>query len=170
MPASPSSSCGAIRSPWRHYDSEGGQPSATDAGTLTTATDGTSEMGSVFHDPPTGADGHLQEDTISKMVSTSPAVHPSPCGQHTDSTMLPPLMPAPSLWESLKSTWIHESTWIRMNPHESAYKLYNVCTYCITNFLMNLTILLWNNTFLYESNKTKCFPICITNFQSPLYY
>ena len=26
-------------------------------------------MGSVFHDPPTGADGHLQEDTISKMGS-----------------------------------------------------------------------------------------------------
>ena len=81
---------------FRHPDSEGGQPSATDAGTLTTGTDGTSEMGSVFHDPPTGADGHLQEDTISKMVSTSPTVHPSPCGQHTDSTMLPPLMPEPS--------------------------------------------------------------------------
>ena len=94
-PSSPSSSCGAIRSPWRHPDSERGQPSATDAGTLTMGADGTSEMGSVFHDPPTGADGHLQEDTISKMGSTSPTVHPSPCGQHTDSTMLPPLMPEP---------------------------------------------------------------------------
>ena len=71
-PSSPSSSCGAIRSPWRHPDDERGQPSATDAGTLTTATDGTSEMG-----------------------STSPTVHPSPRGQHTDSTMLPPLMPEP---------------------------------------------------------------------------
>ena len=37
------------------------------------------------------------EVTISKTGGTSPTVHPSPCGQHTDSTMLPPLMPAPSL-------------------------------------------------------------------------
>ena len=26
-------------------------------------------MGSVFHDPPTGADGHLQEDTITDCPS-----------------------------------------------------------------------------------------------------
>ena len=35
------------------------------------------------------------EDTISKTGGTSPTVHPSPRGQHTDSTMLPPLMPEP---------------------------------------------------------------------------
>ena len=32
-------------------------------------TNSPSEMSSVFHDPPTATDGHLQEDTISKMGS-----------------------------------------------------------------------------------------------------
>ena len=39
-PSSPSSSCGAIRGPWRHPDSEGGRPPVTDAGTLTTGANG----------------------------------------------------------------------------------------------------------------------------------
>ena len=51
------------------------------------------------------------EVTISKMVSTSPAVHPSPRGQHTDSTMLPPLMPEPpspsSSCGAIRSPWRH---------------------------------------------------------------
>ena len=113
-PPSPSSPCGAIRSPWRHPDHERGQPSATDAGTLTTATDGTSEMGSVFHDPPTGADGHLQEDTISRRHHLKRWAATSPCGQHTDSTMLPPLMPEPPspplTCGAIRSPWRHSDS------------------------------------------------------------
>ena len=41
--------------------------------------DGTSEMGSVFHDPPTGADGHLQEDTISRRHHLKDGQHLTDC-------------------------------------------------------------------------------------------
>jgi len=103
MPAPPSP-CGAIRSPWRHPDDERGQPSATDAGTLTTATDGPSGMGSVFHDPPTGADGHLQEDTISKSHHLKDGQHVTDC-QHIISTMPEP--PSSSPCGAIRSPWRH---------------------------------------------------------------
>ncbi len=50
------------------------------------------------------------------MVSTSPTVHPSPSPheQHTDSTMLPPLMPEPSPPSSscgaIRSPWRHSDS------------------------------------------------------------
>ena len=43
------------------------------------ATDGTSEMGSVFHDPPTGADGQLQEDTITRSHHLKDGQHVTDC-------------------------------------------------------------------------------------------
>ena len=43
------------------------------------ATDGTSEMGSVFHDPPTGADDVSQEDTISRSHHLKDGQHITDC-------------------------------------------------------------------------------------------
>ena len=43
------------------------------------ATDGTSEMGSVFHDPPTGADDVSQEDTITRSHHLKDGRHVTDC-------------------------------------------------------------------------------------------